>query len=83
MDILLNKIEVLNEYVDKVQRKEIKGDPQLGRAIASVLSRVKKLTPEHFEKMLKTHVQDLDMIVHLAKLTRQQLALADNVSGLL
>ena len=83
MDNLLRKLEVLNDYVEKVQRKEIKGEPQLGRAVASALSRVNQVTQENFEKMINVHVQDLMMIVYLANLTRQQLALADNVSGLL
>jgi translation initiation factor 3 subunit F len=69
-------IQTIQEYVQRVQRGEIKGDRMLGRQIANTLAQVPHLSPE----VAHDNIQDLLMVVYLAKLTRTQSALTDNIS---
>jgi translation initiation factor 3 subunit F len=83
MDNLLQKLEIVEEYVQKVQKKEVRGDPEVGRAIAAALSAIVPVPQDTLEKIFTTNTQDMLMVLHLASLTRQQLKLAESISGVL
>jgi translation initiation factor 3 subunit F len=76
---LRNSIRTIQNYVQLVQKGEIKGDPVLGRQIANTLAQVPHITPDTFNE----NVQDLLMVMYLAKLTRTQAALTDKINFLL
>jgi translation initiation factor 3 subunit F len=83
MNKLLDMLETVSNYANKVKSGEIKGDPDLGRAISHALSAIPHLSPQTFEEMFNQDIQDLLTIVYLSNLTRTQLALADKINGLL
>jgi translation initiation factor 3 subunit F len=83
MNKLLDMLEAVSSYTNRVNSGEIKGDPDLGRAISNALAAVPHIDPSTFEKMFNQNIQDLLMIVYLSNLTRTQLALADKINGLL
>jgi translation initiation factor 3 subunit F len=73
---LQTSMQTLLQYVRSVQRGDIKGDPALGRQIANALAQVPRLSAE----VAHDNIQDLLMVVYLAKLTRTQAALTDNIN---
>lgn len=75
---LSDSVHAIQSYVQKVQSGEIKGDPVLGRKIANVMSAVPYFSPSVFND----NVQDLLMIVYLAKITRTQVALSASIHSL-
>jgi len=79
---VLSSLEVVSEYVNKVTSGAIKGDPEIGRAIAHALSAIPVFDADSFETVFNTHMQDLLMIMYLSNLTRTQIALADKISNL-
>lgn len=83
MNKLLDMLESVSNYTNRVKSGEIQGDPDLGRAISNALAAVPHIDPSTFEKMFTQNIQDLLMIVYLSNLTRTQLALADKINGLL
>jgi len=80
---LLESIQTISEYVERVQKGEIEGDEEIGRAIYVALSAVPNIDKESFAHLFNNKIQDLLMIVYLSNLTRSQLALADRIQGLL
>jgi translation initiation factor 3 subunit F len=83
MNKLLDMLEAVSDYANRVKSGEIKGDPDLGRAISNALAAVPHLDPSTFETMFNKNIQDLLMIVYLSNLTKTQLALATKINGLL
>jgi len=83
MGKLLENLETVTAYVNKVVEGKVKGDPEIGRAISAALASVPNLDTHSFEKIYSSNMQDLLMILYLSNLSRAQLALSDKISGLL
>lgn len=81
LDRLVESIETLLEYVNKVKSGEIKGDERIGRAIVHALEAVPAMSPESASKVFSANIQDLLMVVYLSNLTRAQLALSDKIQA--
>lgn len=63
--------EMLNsamKYVDDVVNGKISGDPEIGRALSSCLSKISDISFDSIETLLRDHYQDL---LTLSKLTNQ------------
>lgn len=80
---LLDALDVCSNYVDSVLGGSVKGDVELAHAIQTALNSIPHLDQSTFSSVLTTHIQDLLMIVYLAKLTKTQIHIADKVNGLL
>jgi len=80
---LLNSLQVVTDYVDKVVEGKEQGEAEIGRAIQAALAVVPHIDAESFDKLFNKNIQDLLMIVYLSNLTRTQLAIADKVSTLM
>lgn len=78
---LIENIDTIMAYTEKVNSGEIVGDNEIGRIISEVLASVPLLDPTSFEKMFTSHVQDMLMVHYLAEVTRTQIALSDKLNG--
>jgi len=76
---LLELIDTVLTYVEKVRDGEIKGDNTIGRFLVKTASVLPKLEPEMLDKLFNNNVQDLLMVVYLANLTRTQIAVAEKL----
>jgi translation initiation factor 3 subunit F len=83
MEKLLDMLDTVGNYVNKVVEGKTTGDVLIGRAIGSALASVPHMDSESFDKLFNENLQDLLMIVYLTNLTRTQLALADKMNTLL
>jgi len=84
MGKLLDLLESLANYTKKIAASGGKdGDPEIGRAIANALGTIPHMDSAAFEKLYSNNVQDLIMVIYLAKLTTTQLSLADKMNSLL
>jgi len=83
LEKVLSLFDTASDYVDRVQNGDIKGDPDVGRAIAQALSAVPNISAQEFGKIFSDNIQDLLMIRYLADLTTGQLLLANKINGLL
>eukprot|EP01006_Ploeotia_vitrea_P018197 TRINITY_DN49460_c0_g1_i2.p1 TRINITY_DN49460_c0_g1~~TRINITY_DN49460_c0_g1_i2.p1 ORF type:complete len:215 (+),score=129.05 TRINITY_DN49460_c0_g1_i2:394-1038(+) len=80
---LLENIETVADYVERVRKGEVDGDTEIGRAIDSAIASVPRLDADKFSAAFDQNVRDVLMIVYLANTTRAQLALADKIQALL
>ena len=78
---LLQTLESVTEYVDKVVKGSATADPSLVRLLQQLVAAAPRLPTESFGKMFNTQVQDMLTIVYLANLTRTQLALAEKLQA--
>jgi len=76
---LLELINTVLTYVEKVRDGEIKGDNTIGRFLTKCVSALPKFEPETLDKLFNNNVQDLLMVVYLANLTRTQIAVAEKL----
>jgi len=76
---LLDLIESVLTYVEKVRDGEIKGDNAIGRFLVKTASILPKFDPETLDKLFNNNIQDLLMVVYLANLTRTQIAVAEKL----
>lgn len=79
---LLDIINQLKTYVDKVLKGEQKPNAQIGRFLADAVSSLPSFEPDTFETMFHNAQQDLLMVVHLSNLARTHLALAEKLNKL-
>lgn len=79
---LLESVEVVESYVQRVSSGEIQGDAELAAAIHTALASLPHLDASTFSTIFATHIQDLLAIVYLANMTKNQLAIADKASVL-
>lgn len=73
-------IDGLLAYVEKVKSGEIPADSKIGRLLMELVSKVPKLDPNQFDKIMNNTTQDLLMIVYLTNLTKTQLELGEQVA---
>lgn len=79
---LLEKLESVSDYVEKVVNGEIEGDDDVGRSIATALATVPHMESQPFDAMFTSNVQDLLMVLYLSDITKSQLALSQRISNL-
>ena len=78
---LLQTLEGVTEYVEKVVKGSEVADPAVVRLLQQLVAAAPRLPTESFGKMFNTQVQDMLTIVYLANLTRTQLALAEKLQA--
>ncbi len=76
---LAHVLDKLAGYVDRVVNGEIKGDPQIGMALASVLDSVRIFKPEEHRVIVESKVQDMLMVTYLTTLVKSQLSVAEKL----
>ncbi|KAJ3306208.1 hypothetical protein HDU93_006205, partial [Gonapodya sp. JEL0774] len=76
---MLNKV---SDYVERVTKGEIEGNPVLGRHLMDTVLSVPRIDAAEFESTLAEHMQDLLTVVYLANLTRTQLSIAERLQDL-
>jgi translation initiation factor 3 subunit F len=76
---LMELIDTVLTYVEKVRDGEIKGDNAIGRFLTKTVSVLPKFDPEALDKLFNNNIQDLLMVVYLANLTRTQIAVAEKL----
>merc|ERR1719478_638587 len=78
---LLQTLEGVTEYVEKVTKGEATAEPAVVRLLQQLVASAPRLPTESFGKMFNTQVQDMLTILYLANLTRTQLALAEKLQA--
>eukprot|EP00658_Telonema_sp_P-2_P004036 TRINITY_DN11511_c0_g2_i13.p1 TRINITY_DN11511_c0_g2~~TRINITY_DN11511_c0_g2_i13.p1 ORF type:complete len:315 (+),score=99.59 TRINITY_DN11511_c0_g2_i13:88-1032(+) len=78
---MLQRLSVLESYVDEVQEGKKEADPAVGNLLADTIALVPNLNPGMYEKTFQNGLQDLLMVVYLSNLTRTQLALAERIQS--
>jgi len=76
---LIEMIEDVSDYVNKVVEGKIQADNKIGRFLANAVAKLPKLDPSTMERLFNNNLQDLLMVVYLANLTRTQLSLAEKL----
>eukprot|EP00824_Muranothrix_gubernata_P000355 TRINITY_DN10412_c0_g1_i1.p1 TRINITY_DN10412_c0_g1~~TRINITY_DN10412_c0_g1_i1.p1 ORF type:complete len:288 (+),score=58.22 TRINITY_DN10412_c0_g1_i1:141-1004(+) len=76
---VLENIEVVSKYVDKVVTGEIVGDKGIGRFLADTVACMPKLDPESFDKAFNSSLQDMLLVAYLSNLARAQLAIMERL----
>jgi len=79
---LLELLDEISKYVDKVLANQVAPNNKLGRFLADVVSALPKVDNAAFDKMFNASLQDLLMAVYLANLTRAQLSLSEKLERL-
>eukprot|EP00501_MAST-03F_sp_TOSAG23-6_P001813 GSMAST32.ASY1.ANO1.1891.1 assembled CDS len=77
---LLQMLQTTSDYVDDVVAGRRPKSREVGRAIASSLSSVPHVKPDHFQTIFDDCVQDLLVVSYLSNITRTQLAAAERIS---
>jgi len=76
---IIDMVDSITLYVRRVSRGEVKGDPKIARLIEQTLAILPSVDSEGVKKLFTKGVQDLLMVVYLAKLTRTHLLLAEKL----
>ncbi|CAD5117833.1 DgyrCDS6579 [Dimorphilus gyrociliatus] len=76
IETMLEKVE---DYVDKVTKKELEANPKVGRSLLELINSVPKLSAEEFDTIVNSNMKDLLMVVYLANLTKTQLMLKEKL----
>lgn len=70
-------------YIEDVLSGKCRGDPQVGRLLTDMISKVPDIPPSQFEHLLNNSMQDLLMVLYLSNLTRIQLSMGEKLSLLM
>eukprot|EP01120_Amphizonella_sp_Union-15-10_P015875 TRINITY_DN8241_c0_g1_i1.p1 TRINITY_DN8241_c0_g1~~TRINITY_DN8241_c0_g1_i1.p1 ORF type:complete len:304 (+),score=40.58 TRINITY_DN8241_c0_g1_i1:129-1040(+) len=78
VDDLYQTLTIIEEYVDKVIKGDIKPDDDIGRFILDTLS-LSPVMDVAFDKLFTNGLQDILMVIYLANLTRSHLLLTEKL----
>nr|XP_056704531.1 eukaryotic translation initiation factor 3 subunit F [Euleptes europaea] len=70
------------QYAEDVLSGKVSADNTVGRFLMDLINQVPKITPEDFETMLNSNINDLLMVTYLANLTQSQIALNEKILSL-
>jgi len=76
---VLEDLELISEYVEKVVKGEIRANPAIGRFLSDAVASLPKFDTQSYEKMFNDSLQDLLMIVYLSNLVRTQLSISEKL----
>nr|XP_015194579.1 PREDICTED: eukaryotic translation initiation factor 3 subunit F [Lepisosteus oculatus] len=66
-------------YTEDVLSGKVTADNTVGRFLTDLVSKVPKISPEDFESMLNSNINDLLMVTYLSNLTQAQIALNEKL----
>jgi len=72
-------LESVRKYVKEVLAGKAVPNDDIGRHIAETLAAVPQITPEAFDKVFNSSLQDLLMVSFLSNLTKTQLAITEKL----
>ncbi|KAH0624360.1 hypothetical protein JD844_031756 [Phrynosoma platyrhinos] len=70
------------QYAEDVLSGKVAADNTVGRFLMDLINQVPKISPEDFETMLNSNINDLLMVTYLANLTQSQIALNEKILSL-
>ncbi|XP_077202161.1 eukaryotic translation initiation factor 3 subunit F [Paroedura picta] len=70
------------QYAEDVLSGKVTADNTVGRFLMDLINQVPKISPEDFETMLNSNINDLLMVTYLANLTQSQIALNEKILNL-
>ncbi|XP_039215962.1 eukaryotic translation initiation factor 3 subunit F [Crotalus tigris] len=70
------------QYAEDVLSGKVTADNTVGRFLMDLVNQVPKISPEDFETMLNSNINDLLMVTYLANLTQSQIALNEKILNL-
>ncbi|KAJ1081443.1 hypothetical protein NDU88_001625 [Pleurodeles waltl] len=70
------------QYAEDVLSGKVAADNTVGRFLMDLINQVPKISPEDFESMLNSNINDLLMVTYLANLTQAQIALNEKLLNL-
>ncbi|XP_067394235.1 eukaryotic translation initiation factor 3 subunit F [Emydura macquarii macquarii] len=70
------------QYAEDVLSGKVTADNTVGRFLMDLINQVPKISPEDFETMLNSNINDLLMVTYLANLTQSQIALNEKLLSL-
>ncbi|PWA03464.1 hypothetical protein BB558_000371 [Smittium angustum] len=80
---LLEMIERVSEYVQKVISGSVEPDLIVGKYLMDMLAFVPRIEADQFETLFQGHLQNLLMVVYLSNLTRAQINIANRLQHIL
>ncbi|KAM4013065.1 LOW QUALITY PROTEIN: eukaryotic translation initiation factor 3 subunit F-like [Anomaloglossus baeobatrachus] len=78
---LQDSLSTVLQYAEDVL-SGISADNNVGRFLMDLVNQVPKISPEDFEAMLNSNINDLLMVTYLANLTQSQIALNEKLLNL-
>merc|ERR1712060_974378 len=78
---LLSLFRRIQEYVQAVQKGNVKGDLAVGRGLTSALCAEPLIDMEAVEQLCTSSLQDALMVVFLSNLTRTQISIAEKINA--
>ncbi|PVU92879.1 hypothetical protein BB561_003568 [Smittium simulii] len=79
---LIEMIERVSAYVQKVIAGETQPDNLVGNYLIDMLASVPKIDAETFDSLFQSHLQNLLMVIYLSNLTRAQVNIANRLHHL-
>jgi len=76
---LLSSLDVINSYISQVLKGEITEDKSIGRQLHSIIGSVAQIDSVAFGKVFAESVQDILLIIYLAKQVKTQVALCERI----
>uniref|UniRef100_A0A8D0HEB6 Eukaryotic translation initiation factor 3 subunit F n=1 Tax=Sphenodon punctatus TaxID=8508 RepID=A0A8D0HEB6_SPHPU len=73
---------IVLQYAEDVLSGKVVADNTVGRFLMDLINQVPKISPEDFETMLNSNINDLLMVTYLANLTQSQIALNEKILNL-
>ncbi|XP_003223181.2 eukaryotic translation initiation factor 3 subunit F [Anolis carolinensis] len=70
------------QYAEDVLSGKVAADNTVGRFLMDLINQVPTISPEDFETMLNSNINDLLMVTYLANLTQSQIALNEKILNL-
>uniref|UniRef100_A0A674PGC8 Eukaryotic translation initiation factor 3 subunit F n=2 Tax=Takifugu rubripes TaxID=31033 RepID=A0A674PGC8_TAKRU len=67
------------EYIEDVLAGKVAADNSVGRFLTDLVNKVPTISPEDFENMLNSNINDLLMVTYLANLTQAQISLNEKL----
>jgi len=79
---MIEMLDSVTKYVDKVLDGSVKPNTNIGRFLADTIASLPRIDSAQFDKMFNNSLQDLLMVVYLANLARTQLVLSEKLQYL-
>uniref|UniRef100_A0A8C5MZ76 Eukaryotic translation initiation factor 3 subunit F n=1 Tax=Leptobrachium leishanense TaxID=445787 RepID=A0A8C5MZ76_9ANUR len=79
---LQESMSTVIQYAEDVLSGKVTADNTVGRYLMDLVNQVPKISPEDFESMLNSNINDLLMVTYLANLTQAQIALNEKLLNL-
>mmetsp|Transcript_32695 Transcript_32695/g.79506 ORF Transcript_32695/g.79506 Transcript_32695/m.79506 type:complete len:309 (-) Transcript_32695:403-1329(-) len=79
LDSLLELLEIVSEYVDRVNKGDEKSTPEVRAAVKDAMAAIPRVDLDMFTRMFNQKTENLLMILYLTNIVRAQVALGNRI----